>query len=69
MDYRFDIADVAAELLTAWTCLDNVRLEALPSFARTVESGSVGVEFPTDLKEIETYQNPWDLTNFIVTKD
>lgn len=52
-----DVADAAAELLTAWTMLENIRLEALPSFARKLDSSASGLSFPSDLAAINVYQN------------
>ena len=57
MEYPDDISDAASELLMAWTLLDNIRLDVIPSFARNLESLSRGVVFPSDIKEVETYTN------------
>ena len=57
MEYPAELADVASELITAWTCLDNIRLEALPSFAHSLESSVEGILFPSDYVEVEGYNN------------
>lgn len=57
MQYPAELADVASELITAWTCLDNIRLEALPSFAHSVESSAEGIAFPCDHEEVKAYKN------------
>jgi hypothetical protein len=58
MEYPAELADAASELITAWTCLDNIRLEALPTFAHALESTAEGIVFPSDLAEVEAYSNP-----------
>lgn len=57
MEFPPEIADVASELMATWSCLDNIRLEALPSFGRKLESGARDIAFPASIREVGPYIN------------
>ena len=55
MEFPPVIADVASELIATWSCLDNIRLDALPSFGRKLDSSARELALPVALREVETY--------------
>lgn len=57
MEFPPAVADVASELIATWSCLDNIRLDALPNFGRQLESGARDLALPIVLREVETHLN------------
>lgn len=57
MEFPPAVADVASELIAAWSCLDNIRLDALPNIGRRLDSGAHKLELPVNFREVEGHMD------------